>query len=153
MVSPSASVDAVLRLQTSGSKPVSGSVGEIAMTGAVGAVFPMVTVLEFTAVPDVVPSEGVTRTYTVLPRLKYVPVSVELVAATTELFTYQAYVYVTVSPSASDEVGVAVMVLASYTSVGEVETDEITGAVFDTVTVLELTALLDVVPSLAVTLQ
>ena len=58
--------------------------------GAVGVELLMVIVLELTAVPDVVPSDAVTRQYTVLPLEKYVPVSVEEVAATSAELTYQA---------------------------------------------------------------
>jgi hypothetical protein len=87
IASPSASVDDTA--QTSG-RVVSAGSGLIDTVGTAGTEFCIVTVNELIAEPDAVPSLGVTRQYTVLPRRKYVPVNVDEVGAIAALLTYQA---------------------------------------------------------------
>ena len=70
MLSPSASLAAVLMLQIRSSTFSSGAVGVMFKTGVPGALLRMVTVLEDIAVPEPDASDGVIRQYTVLDLLK-----------------------------------------------------------------------------------
>jgi hypothetical protein len=89
-----------VRVSPSASAPPEGvqvkvlaAVGELGLMETlvrVGAVLSTVTVLEVTAVPEVVPSVGVASQTTLWPLEKYVPLSVEVVGLTVEPFTRQA---------------------------------------------------------------
>ena len=147
-VVPSASV--VVGVQVSVSAEV-GLVGVRLTELMTGALLLIVTVAVF-AVPEALPSLGVTEHTTVLPPTN-TPESVLDVPRAVP-FTVQAVVYDTVSPSTSaPPEGVQVKVLAAVGLLGLMLTLVRVGAVLSTVTVFEVTAVPEEVPSVGVTRQ
>ena len=128
-----------------------GLVGVRLTEAKTGALLLIVTVAVF-AVPEALPSLGVTEHTTVLP-LTNTPESV-LALPFDVPFTVQAYVYETVSPSASaPPEGVQVKVLDAVGELGLMLTLVRVGALLSTVTVFEVTAVPEVVPSVGVASQ
>ena len=86
MLSPSASLAAGAQVRVEDSVAVVG----VRVTAEItGTLLLMVTVLEDIAVPLALPSLGVAAQTTASDLLKYVPVSVDVVAATSDPFTAQ----------------------------------------------------------------